>query len=195
MSASDFHFSLMDNVDSLHATLNKRKAFYIIVQNLTDKVIPQVKVKLSCPPGVKLLVKEQLYGGIAERISKKRVFKVLPKENGLFNLTATLTTRGGHNIELPISFQVGDVQEIIKPISLVPKLEAENTGSKINCPYCSDKIDEDSKYCPHCGSDLVYIKEESGGTQEEIKTEHCLSCGTELSKEAKFCGKCGQKLV
>lgn len=195
MSATDFHFSLKDNVDTLYATLNKRKGFYIIVQNLTDKLIPQVKVKLSSPPEVKLLVKEQLYGGIAERISKKRVFKVLPKKKGIFTLTATLTTRSGHVIELPIIFQVGVVQEVTKPISLASKHKVENTGSKTNCPYCGDKIDEDTKFCSHCGSNLVDLKKVAKENQEEINIKQCQNCGTELPIESKFCAKCGQEVV
>lgn len=195
MSATDFHLSLKGNVDSLYATLNRRKEFFITVQNVTDNYIPQVKVKLSGPPEVKLLIKIELYGGIAKRHSKNRLFTVLPKENGVFNLTATLTTKKGHHIELPIILQVGIIQEVTKPISLVSKPEAEKTITKVNCPFCGDKIDEDAKFCPHCGSNLVDVKKESVETQVEVKAKHCQNCGMELPGEAKFCAKCGQKVV
>ena len=194
MSASDFHFSLKGNVDSLNANRNKRKDFYIIVQNLTDNFIPQVKVKLSGPPEVKLLVRVENYGGLPKRISKNRVFKVLSKENGIFTLTATLTTKNGHKIELPITLQVGVVQEGTKPISLVAKPEAEKTVVKVNCPFCGEKIDEDAKFCPHCGSNLTEVKEEAVENQEEKITKLCKNCGRDLSKIAKFCPKCGQKV-
>ena len=194
MSATDFHFNLKGNVDSLHASLNRRKEFYITVQNLTDSYIPQVKVKLSGPPEVKLLLKIEFYGGIAKYYSKNRLFTVLAKQNGIFSLTATLTTKRGHNIELPISLQVGVIQEVSKPISLVSTHEPEKTGVKVNCPFCGDKIDEDAQFCPHCGSNVVDIKEESVETQEEIKAKHCQNCGMELPGEAKFCAKCGQKV-
>ena len=194
MSATDFHFSLKGNVDFLYATRNKRKDFYIVVQNLTDNYIPQVKVKLSGPPEVKLLVKVEIYGGLPKRNSKNRIFKVLSKENGVFTLTATLTTKSGHNIELPITLQVGAVQEVTKPVSLVSKPEAEKTVVKVNCPFCGEKIDEDAKFCPHCGSNLTKVKEEAVENQEEKTAKHCLNCGRDLSKEAKFCAKCGQKV-
>jgi rRNA maturation endonuclease Nob1 len=194
MSASDIHFSLKGNVDSLYATRNKRKDFYLVVQNLTDNYIPQVKVKLSGPPEVKLLVKLENYGGLPKRNSKNRVFKVLSKQNGNFTLTATLTSKSGHNIELPITLQVGAVQEGTKPISIVAKLEAKKTVVKVNCPFCGEKIDEDAKFCPHCGSNLTEVKEEAVENQEEKPTKHCLNCGRELSKKAKFCAKCGQKV-
>jgi len=194
MSASDFHFSLMNNVDSLQTSPNKRKAFYIIAQNLTDQFMPQVKVKLSGPPEVKLLIKTEIYGGIPNRSSKKRVFKVLSKKNGVFTLIATLTTSKGHNIELPITLQVGVVQSVAKPVSLPIKDDAENLMVKVNCPYCGDQIDEESKFCPHCGSNVVNVKEEPVRSQEEVKTKHCQNCGNELPIEAKFCAKCGQKV-
>ena len=194
MSATDFYFALKGNVDSLYATLNKRKEFYITVQNLTDNYLPQVKVKLTGPPEVKLLIKMEFYGGIAKRHSKNRLFTVLAKQNGIFTLTATLTTKRGHNIELPISLQVGAVQEVTKPISLVSTHEPEKTSVKVNCPYCGDQIDGDAKFCPHCGSNLVDFKEESVETQEETKAKHCQNCGNDLPIEAKFCAKCGQKV-
>ena len=194
MSASDFHFSLKGNVDSLYATRNKRKDFYIIVQNLTDNLIPQVKVKLSGPPEVKLLVKVENYGGLPKRNSKNRIFKALSKENGIFTLTATLTTKSGHNIELPITLQVGAVQEGTKPLSLVAKPEVEKTVVKVNCPFCGEKIEEDANFCPHCGSHLTKVKEEAVENQGEKITKLCKKCGRELSKEAKFCAKCGQKV-
>jgi RNA polymerase subunit RPABC4/transcription elongation factor Spt4 len=194
MSATDFHLNLKGSVDSLHASLNRRKEFYITVQNLTENYIPQVKVKLSSPPEVKLLLKVEFYGGIAKRSGKNRLFTVLAKQNGIFTLTATLTTKRGHNIELPISLQVGVVQEVSKPISLVSTHVPEKTGVKVNCPYCGDKIDEDAKFCPHCGSNLADFKEELVETQEKIKTKHCQNCGNDLPIEAKFCAKCGQAI-
>ncbi len=195
MSASDFHFSLIDNVDSLQTAPNKRKAFYIIAQNLTDQFMPQVKVKLSGPPEVKLLIKTEIYGGIPNRTSKKRVFKVISKKSGVFPLIATLTTSKGHNIELPITLQVGVVQSVAKPVSLPIKDEVEISMLKVNCPYCGDQIDEESKFCPHCGSNVVTTNEKPVKSQEELKTKHCQNCGMELSKEAKYCAKCGQKIV
>lgn len=195
MSASDFHFSLMNNVESLQTSPNKRKAFYIISQNLTDKFIPQVKVRLSGPPEVKLLIKTEIYGGLSNRSSKKRVFKVISKNKGIYTLIATLTTSKGHNIELPITLRVGTVQSVAKPVSLPIKDNAENLMDKVNCPFCGDQIDEESKFCPHCGSNVVNVKEKSANAKEEVKIKHCQNCGMELSKEAKFCAKCGQKIA
>jgi len=141
-----------------------------------------------------LLVKMEVYGGIPNRTSKKRVFKVVSKENGVFPLTATLTTGKGHNIELPITLKVGAVQEVAKIISLPPKPESRKTDLNINCPYCGDTIDEESKFCPHCGSILTEVKKEAVQNQEEKIVKQCNNCGRDLPREAKFCAKCGQKV-
>jgi len=187
-SESDFHFSLKGNVEALYCNLNSRKNFYITVQNLTDNYIPQVKVNLSGPPEVKILIKREFYGGIAKRNSRNRLFTVLPKENGVFTLTANLLTKRGHNITLPISVQVGTVQTKAQPISLASVTKSETPAVKVNCPFCGDKIDEDAKFCPHCGSNI----EEK--TQDVKDNKNCPNCGTELPIEAKFCAHCGQKV-
>ena len=191
MSESDFHFGLKGNVEALYCSLNKRKEFYITVQNLTDSYMPQVKVSLTGPPEVKILIKREFYGGIAKRNSRNRLFSILPKENGVFTLTATLTTKRGHNITLPISVQVGTVQTITKPISLASETKSETLAVKVNCPFCGDKIDYDAKFCPHCGSNIAEKTQDMQDVQDNKK---CQNCGTELPIEAKFCATCGQKI-
>lgn len=191
MSESDFHFSLKGNVEALYCSLNRRKEFYITVQNLSDNYIPQVKVNLSGPQEVKILIKREFYGGIAKRNSRNRLFTILPKENGVFTLTANLLTKRGHNITLPISVQVGTVQTKGQPISLVSVTKSETPAVKVNCPFCGDKIDSDAKFCPHCGSN---IEEKSQDVKDEKDNKNCPNCGTELPIEAKFCANCGQKM-
>ena len=191
MSESDFNFSLKGNVDALYCSLNKRKEFYMTVQNLTDSYMPQVKVQLSGPPEVKILIKREFYGGIAKRNSRNRLFSILPKENGVFTLTANLLTKRGHNINLPISVQVGIVQSMTKPISLATETKSETPAVKVNCPYCGDEIDKDAKFCPHCGSNIAEKTQDAQNIQEN---KNCPNCGTELPIEAKFCASCGQKV-
>ncbi len=193
MSESDFHFNLKGNVEALYCSLNKRKEFYITVQNLTDSYMPQVKVNLTGPPEVKILIKREFYGGLAKRSSRNRLFTILPKQNGVFTLTANLLTKKGHNLTLPISVQVGTIQTRAQPISLASVTKSEPPAVKVNCPFCGDKIDGDAKFCPHCGSNLADVKKEAVASQEEKTIKHCQNCGTELPIEAKFCAKCGQK--
>jgi len=191
MSESDFNFSLKGNVEALYCSLNKRKEFYITVQNLTDNYMPQVKVNLTGPPEVKILIKREFYGGIAKRNSRNRLFSILPKENGVFTLTANLLTKRGHNITLPVSVQVGTVQTITKPISLASVTQSETPAVKVNCPFCGDEIDNDAKFCPHCGSNIETKTQDVPKVQEN---KNCQNCGTDLPIEAKFCASCGQKV-
>jgi len=196
MSESDFNISLKGNADAVYASLAKRKEFYITVQNLTESYMPQVKVRLSVPPQVRLLVKSEWYGGIEKHHSKNRLFTILVKENGVYNLTATLTSKKGHNITFPFIVQAGTTQAPTKTISLLslPSVDqpvSKQVSKQVNCPYCQTEISDDAKFCPHCGSN---IEEKLDEIQEKELAKHCSNCGTDLHEEAKFCAKCGQKV-
>jgi len=192
MSEQDFNISLKGNADAVYASLAKRKEFYITVQNLTENYMPQVRVKLSVPPQVKLLVKSEWYGGIAKHYSKNRLFTIMVRENGVYNITATLTTKKGHNISFPFIVQAGTTQ--VAPtgtISLLSKPIVDKPVSNVNCPYCHTEVNEDAKFCPHCGAN---VEEKLKEIQETKLATHCSNCGTELQEEAKFCASCGQKV-
>jgi len=191
MSESDFNISLKGNVDVVQAMLGIKKEFYITVQNLTENYMPQVKVKLSMPPQVRLFTKSEWYGGIAKHQSKNRLFAVSVKENGVYDITATLTTKKGHNITYPFIVQVGTAQAPTKTISLLSKPVVDKPVSNVNCPYCHAEVKEDAKFCPHCGSN---VEEKLKEIQETKLATHCSNCGTELQEEAKFCASCGQKV-
>lgn len=49
------------------------------------------------------------------------------------------------------------------------------------CLKCNAKIEDDSMFCPICGS------------KQETEERKCIDCGTVLSKEVLFCPKCGTK--
>jgi len=192
MSESDFNICLKGNIDELHLSLGIKKEFFITVQNLTENYMPQVKVRLSMPPQVRLFVKSEWYGGIAKQQSKNRLFTIMVKENGVYDLTATLTTKKGHNITFPFIVQAGTTQAPTKTISLLSKPNVSKPVSNVNCPYCHAEIKEDAKFCPHCGSGVEEkIKEIQ---KEDLVARHCANCGVELLDEAKFCAKCGQKV-
>ena len=190
MSESDLNISLKGNADAVYATLAKRKEFFITVNNLSENYMPQVRVRLSVPPQVKLLVKSEWYGGIAKHHSRNRLFTIMVRENGVYDLTATLTTKRGHNITFAFIVQAGTTQAPTKTISLLSKPSVDQSVSKVNCPYCHTEISQDAKFCPHCGSGV----EEKLKEIQETLTTHCPNCGTKLQEEAKFCASCGQKV-
>ncbi|MEM1995518.1 MAG: zinc-ribbon domain-containing protein, partial [Thermoplasmatales archaeon] len=52
------------------------------------------------------------------------------------------------------------------------------------CPKCQSDVDENAKFCPNCGYDLM--------STETIK---CPYCGKEIPKSSKFCPECGKAIV
>lgn len=60
------------------------------------------------------------------------------------------------------------------------------------CPFCNEKIVEDSPFCPNCGNNL---NESSEDSQEESSHKICQSCGTKYFIGVEICEKCGHKLV
>ena len=51
----------------------------------------------------------------------------------------------------------------------------------MECPYCHNKIQEGSKFCPECGKPLL----------REKRTKVCPQCGSDVDSDAKFCPQCG----
>lgn len=60
-----------------------------------------------------------------------------------------------------------------------------------NCPFCQEKIHDDSPFCPNCGNNVNERPEDS---EEKSSFEFCPSCGTEYSKNRDICEKCGYKM-
>jgi membrane protease subunit (stomatin/prohibitin family) len=48
----------------------------------------------------------------------------------------------------------------------------------VNCPACHGDVALDSRFCPHCGHQMVVIKK-------------CARCGTNLTATDRFCRSCG----
>ena len=51
----------------------------------------------------------------------------------------------------------------------------------MKCPHCNNKIDNDSKFCPFCGKEI-------------LKEKVCPKCGQKNSLSSSFCKKCGTPL-
>lgn len=60
-----------------------------------------------------------------------------------------------------------------------------STQTTKECPNCKTRIDENARFCNHCGYDT---------TAEEVHDEiRCAVCGNKLEKTTKFCPSCGKK--
>jgi len=189
MSPTNIKFALKNDAKMIYTSLNRRTEFNLVVQNFQSRYLPQVKVVLSGPPEIKLLIKAERYGGISHGGKKSRLFKLIPKSEGIFTITAFLHSGNYEMLTLPIEVRVGNVQVQPRPIiqNVVP--EVKKSIKQTNCPFCHEKIDDDAKFCSNCGSNLTEKED-----QKKI-TKVCYNCGHELPIEAKFCAKCGEKLI
>ncbi len=58
---------------------------------------------------------------------------------------------------------------------------ATASGSGLQCPKCHNEIDEESRFCRNCGTQIVVMN-------------RCPECRSELPPGAKFCSNCGSRL-
>ncbi len=77
---------------------------------------------------------------------------------------------------------------------------------KAICPACKAEIEDDSKFCPECGTNIEELKEteelkkaEEVSNAEESKKvlsekKFCINCGVKLDADAVFCPECGTKI-
>lgn len=61
-----------------------------------------------------------------------------------------------------------------------------NTREKLKCPRCNAFIEDDARFCGHCGYDM---DEQKNGNI----TIKCSACGAILEGNIKFCPECGKK--
>lgn len=190
MSNIGIKFALKNDAKLVHSSLNRRTEFYLVVQNFESRYLPQVKVVLSGPPEIKIIVKSERYGGLSNGRKKSRLFTIIPKSEGIFTLNAHLYSGNYERLTIPIEVRVGNVQAQSQPIFQPVKQEVKKPIKQINCPFCHEKINDDAKFCSNCGSDLT-----EKVVDEKKTTKICYHCGHELPLDAKFCAKCGEKQI
>jgi len=181
-------FGLKNDAEAVYGSLHRKQEFYLVIQNLGGYNLPQVKVVLNGPPEIRILIRSERYGGIGKRNKKSRLFSIKPKAEGIFTLTATLSSRSTVISTLPIEVRVGNLQVPSRSLPQTEKPVFKKPIIKINCPFCGEEIESDAKFCPICGSKLGEKQ------KEEKKTKICPNCGHELPLDAKFCAKCGVKM-
>ncbi len=74
---------------------------------------------------------------------------------------------------------------------------------KTICPACKAEIEENSKFCPECGTNIEELKKseelkkaEEARMADEAKRvqgekKFCINCGAELATDSVFCPECG----
>jgi membrane protease subunit (stomatin/prohibitin family) len=85
--------------------------------------------------------------------------------------------------------------------------KAVETGL-VNCPKCHGDVPVNSRFCPHCGHQMVVIRKCPRCSKDlaaadnfcpscglDLKVEHqCSKCNTKLPPGTKFCFNCGEKV-
>ncbi len=66
------------------------------------------------------------------------------------------------------------------------------------CIHCGAPCDENSDYCPGCGTNLARerarYKPISKSSNIQSETKFCSNCGNPKEKNDSFCSRCGNKL-
>jgi ribosomal protein L40E len=181
-------FGLKNDAEAVFGSLNRKSEFYLVIQNHQGYYLPQVRVVLTGPPEIRIIIRNERYGGIGNGNKKSRLFSIIPRAEGIFTLTATLSSRNNVLLTIPIEIRVGNVQKPVQSFTQrVQPLPSKIT--KVNCPFCGEEIESDAKFCPICGSKLGDLQE------RELEIKSCSGCGHELPIDAKFCAKCGTKQI
>jgi len=188
--STQISFGLKNNAEAVYGRLNRKKEFFLVVQNFQGHYLPQVRVVLTGPPEIRLRIKSEWYSGIGNGNKKSRLFAIIPKAEGIFTLTATLSSKKIILSTIPVEVRVGNVQVPRKTV--LPQTQVgqkiQKAVTKLNCPFCGESIESDAKFCPICGSNL------ERKLNEEKKSKICPNCAHELPLDAKFCASCGEKL-
>jgi membrane protease subunit (stomatin/prohibitin family) len=70
---------------------------------------------------------------------------------------------------------------LYQAINARPEARQLQGAEAVACPSCHGEVPLDSRFCSHCGRQLVVI-------------QRCPRCAQDLSEDAKFCSSCGLEL-
>ncbi len=88
-----------------------------------------------------------------------------------------------------------------------------NTSRQKQCPKCHASIEQDVRFCKHCGHDTTLVEQAKDmmkcvecGAKINENSKFCIECGTPVGKQcekcgvilpknSKFCPECGQSVV
>ena len=123
---------LENDAEDIYCVLNRRKDFFLVVHNLQSQYLSQVRLELTGPPEVKIRTKIRQYNGIRNGNQKNRLFSIIPKAEGIFTLTAILSSNNIVLLTLPFEVKVGNVQILRRLVSPQIPLNQERTGIKFS---------------------------------------------------------------
>ncbi|MGH7859698.1 MAG: double zinc ribbon domain-containing protein, partial [Candidatus Binatia bacterium] len=115
---------------------------------------------------------------------------------------------GGGEAAAGMGLGVGAGLGMMIPGMLFKSLEGSAKKGVVNCPECHGEVTPDSRFCAHCGHQMVVIRKcprcdkNLGATANfcpacglDLKAElHCAKCNAKLLPGTKYCSHCGEKV-
>jgi membrane protease subunit (stomatin/prohibitin family) len=115
---------------------------------------------------------------------------------------------GGGEAASGMGLGVGAGLGMMLPGMLFRSLEGSAKKGLVNCPECHGEVTPDSRFCAHCGHQMVIIRKcprcDKNLTAtanfcptcgHDLKAElHCSQCQAKLLPGTKFCSHCGEKV-
>ena len=107
---SGYKLSVLGATDTIKIRPNTRGMVHLNLEKLQSTPRKRVKIQLSGPPQIDLIVGSRTIR--PERGKNVMLFIFLAKELGIFTLTATLTTKAGHQLIFPFKIQVEPISNM-----------------------------------------------------------------------------------
>ncbi len=179
----------LEEGEEIFTNVNKTTTFGLMMQNIGQTSLPRIYINLIGPIEVKVIISKRELVSIPSKKLKKVVFKIKPKQNGVFTLIVAIRTKRHELVKVPLILRVGMTDSIQQPVQQPITNEdpkEEKSLSLLKCPYCGDKLKIDSNFCSGCGSNL---KEKGDNLPSDYKL--CPNCNSMRPSEVKYCGYCG----
>jgi predicted amidophosphoribosyltransferase len=102
---------------------------------------------------------------------------------------------GGGEAASGMGLGLGAGLGMMVPGMLFKSFESSAKKGLVNCPECYGEVTVDSRFCPHCGHQMVVIRKCPRCDKNITATANfCPSCGVDLKTELR-CASCEGKLL
>jgi membrane protease subunit (stomatin/prohibitin family) len=179
----DTIFNLPKNYDELAVEIRGRlkKDFSKYGMELSDLFINSI----TPPPEVQKMIDErsglQAVGNLDNFFKFKAAKAMGDAAAGSGNGGSGATASGGMGIGLGAGLGMMMPGMLAQSVNTVSPAGTDSTSTKLQCPRCHNEVLPNSRFCQHCGAQLITLNK-------------CPYCQTELPAEATFCSNCGKKL-
>ncbi|MCD6379786.1 SPFH domain-containing protein [bacterium] len=179
----DTIFNLPENYDELAVEIRSRlkKDFSKYGMELSDLFINSI----TPPPEVQKMIDErsglQAVGNLDNFFKFKAAKAMGDAASGSGNGGAGAAAAGGMGIGVGAGLGMMMPGMLAKSVNTVSPTGTNSTSAELQCPRCHNEVFPNSRFCQHCGAQLITLNK-------------CPYCQTELPAEATFCSNCGKRL-